>query len=81
MPNSDPEGWICVPFDLQRLIFNESHSHTLTSTIMKVDVVCEVTMTSSPNVLMTELRDVLYNQCIDVLLFIFYLSYGSDKGM
>ena len=37
----------------------------LTSVILIVDVVCDVAMTSSPNVLTTELRDVLYNQCID----------------
>ena len=44
---------------------NESHSYMLTSAILKVDVICDIAMTSSPNVLTTELRDVLYNQCID----------------
>ena len=43
---------------------NESPSYTLTSAILKVDVVYDV-MTSTPNVLTTELRDLLYNQCID----------------
>ena len=44
---------------------NESHSFTLTSAILKIDVVCDVTMTSTSKVLTTELRDLLYNQCID----------------
>ena len=37
----------------------ESHSYTLTSTILKVDVVCDATMTSTPNVFTTKLRDIL----------------------
>ena len=37
----------------------------LTSAILKFDVVCDVAITSTPNVLTTELRDLLYNQCID----------------
>ena len=36
----------------------------LMSAILKVDVVFDVLMTSTPNVLTTELRDLLYNQCI-----------------
>ena len=36
---------------------NESCFFTLTSSILKVDIVCDVAMTSTPNVLMTELRD------------------------
>ena len=40
---------------------NESRSCMLTSTILKFDVA----MTSTPNVLMTQLCDTLYNQCID----------------
>ena len=38
---------------------------TLTSAILKVDVVFDVAMMSTPNVLTTELRDLLSNQCID----------------
>ena len=34
---------------------NESRSYTLTSTILKVEVVCDVAMRSTPNVLTTEL--------------------------
>ena len=62
---------------------NGSHSYTLTSAILKVDVVCDVAMTSTSNFLMTELHDLLHNQYIDdnVLLFGFYLPHGSDKGM
>ena len=80
IPNSDPEGRIfqsapniydrfsfLYTFDLQLLNLTkesplcESHSHTLTSAILKVDVVCDVNF----NVLAIELRDLLYNQCID----------------
>ena len=61
---------------------NEPCSLTLMSAILKVDVVVDITMTSIPNILTTELRDFLYNQCIDnVLLFVFYPFHGSDKGM
>ena len=31
---------------------------------LKFDVICDVAMTSTPNVLTTELHDLLYNQCI-----------------
>ena len=48
-----------------RVEINKSHSYTLTSATLKVDVVCDVAIMSSPNVLMTELRDILYSQCID----------------
>ena len=44
---------------------NKSCSYTLMSAILKVDVVCDVAMTSTPNILTTELHDLLYNQCID----------------
>ena len=61
---------------------NESRSYTLTSAILKFDVICDVAMTSAPNVLTTELRDFLSNQCNDnVLFFDFYLSHVLDKGM
>ena len=38
---------------------------TLTSAILKVDVVFDVAMMSTPNVLTIKIRDLLYNQCID----------------
>ena len=63
---------------------NELRSYTLTSAILKFDVVCDVAMMSTPNVLTTELRDLLYNQCIGNtcwFVFYFYLSHGSDKGI
>ena len=44
---------------------NELRSYMLTSAILKVDVVCDVAMTSTPNILTTDLRDLLYNQYID----------------
>ena len=97
MPNSDPEGriFLSAPNNHDRLFFlhtfwspvldfnigvtiNEWCSYTLTSAILKGDIA----MTSTPNDLTTELRDLLYNQCIDnTLLFIFFLSHRSDKGM
>ena len=74
MPNSDPMGLIflsapnnhdgffflhtfCSPaFDFNvGVAINKSLSYTLTSAILKVDVA----LTSSPNVLMTELCDLL----------------------
>ena len=62
---------------------NESRSYTLTSAILKFDVVCDVAMSSTPNVLTTLLRDLLYNKCIDNTCChsFFYISHGSDKGM
>ena len=56
---------------------NESRYYTLTSVILKVDVVSDVAMTSTPNVLTTELRDLLQNQYSDntcCCKFIFFLS-------
>ena len=52
---------------------SELRSFMLESTILKVDVVCDVTMTSIPNVLTTELRDFLYNQCIDMCCYSFFI--------
>ena len=40
---------------------NESHSYMLTSAILKVDVVCDVAMTLTPNVLTKSLHGLLYN--------------------
>ena len=94
MLNSDPEGPIFLSvlflhtilspaFDFNvGVAINESCFFTLTSAILKVDVFCDVAMTSTPNVLTTELRDLLYNQCILTCCYSsFYLSHGSDKGM
>ena len=65
-PAFDFNVWVAI---------NESYSYTLTSAILKVDIVCIVAMTSTLNILTTELRDLLYNQCINnVLLFDFDLS-------
>ena len=44
---------------------NESRTYTLMFTILKVDIICDVALTSTPNVLTTELPDLLCNQCID----------------
>ena len=40
-------------------------SCSYTSAILKVDAVCDVTVTSTPNVLTKDLCDLLYNQCIN----------------
>ena len=47
-------------FGKVEVAINKSRSFTLTSAILEVEVVCDVTMTSTPNV-----GDLLYNQCID----------------
>ena len=54
------DSFSCILFDLQRLIQRVS----LMSPILKVDVICDIVMTSTQNVLTAELRDLLYNQCI-----------------
>ena len=57
---------------------NESPSYTLTSTILKFDV-CDVAMTSTPNVLTTELRDLLYNQYIGNTCFYSLFIYPTGR--
>ena len=47
---------------------NGSCSYTLTSAILKVDFVCDDTMTSTPRVCLNN-------------SYVSYLSYGLDKGM
>ena len=52
------------------------------SAILKVEVVCDVAMTSTPNVSTTELQTSYTTNVLKrVLLFVFSLSHGSDKGM
>ena len=58
---------------------NESHSYRLTSTILKVDVIYDVTMTSTPNILTLELHDLLYNQCIDNTCWYFIFIYPTGR--
>ena len=63
MPNSDPEGriFLSAPNNHDVFVFlhnvgvamNEPCSLTLTSTILEVDVICDITMTSVPIVLTT----------------------------
>ena len=55
---------------------NESRYYTLTSDLLKVDVICDVAMTNS-NSLTTELRDLLYLYWLHVLLFVFSSLEGS----
>ena len=69
-PNNHDRFFFLHTFWSQAFDFNlgvaidMSLSLKLPSAIMKVDV-CDVAMTSTPNFLTTELRDLLYNQCID----------------
>ena len=80
MPNSHPEGQILLSATNNHDRFFFMHTFwspafdfnagftinfMVTSTILKIDVECDVTMTSTSNILTTELRDLLYNQCID----------------
>ena len=57
---------------------SKSRSYTLASAILKIDVVCDVAMMSTPNVLTTELRDLLYNECIDNMCY-YSLLYPAPK--
>ena len=63
---------------------NELHSCKLTSAILKFDIVCDVVMTSTPNILTTDrvtwspIQPMYWQH---MLVFDFYLSHGSDKGM
>ena len=60
---------------------NEWRSYTLTSAILTVDVLCDVAMTSTPNVLMTELLDLLYNQYIDNTCCYSFFIYPTGRIM
>ena len=88
------QTFLCAPNNHDRFFFlhtlgsqdfntgitiNESHSYTLTSAILKVDIVCDVTMTSSPNVLTTKLLDLLYNQCIDNTCCYSFFIYPTGR--
>ena len=48
------------------------------SAMLKVDVVCDVAMTSTLNVLTTELRDLLYDQSIDNTCYSFFICRIRD---
>ena len=52
---------------------------TLTSAILKVDVVFDVAMMSTPNVCTTELRDRLYNQCINNTCYYSFFIYPMGR--
>ena len=60
---------------------NQSCSYMLMSTILKVDVICDVTMMSTPNIIMTELRDLLHNQHIDNICYSFLSIPLVNKDM
>ena len=57
----------------------ESRSYTLTSAILKVDIVYVVTMTSTPSFLTAELHDLLYNQCIGNTCCYSFLIYPTGR--
>ena len=58
---------------------NESRSFTWMSAILKVEVICDVTMTSIPNVLTTELHDLLYNKCNDNTCCYSFFIYTTGR--
>ena len=58
---------------------NKSHSYTLTSAILKVDIISNVAMTSSLNVLTMQLHDVQYNQCIDNTCCYSFFIYPTGR--
>ena len=58
---------------------NESHSYMLTSAILKVDVVCDIAMASTPYYLTTELSDLQYNQCIDNKCCYLFFIYPTSR--
>ena len=68
-------------FDLNvGVAMNESRSFALTSTKLKMDVVCGVAMTST-NILTTGLRDRLYDQYIDnTCCYSFFFLYVPRVG-
>ena len=51
----------------------------LMSAILEVDVVFDVLMTSTPNVLRTELCDLLYNQCIVNTYCYLFFTYPTGQ--
>ena len=80
MPNSDPEGriFLSAPNSHDRFFF----LHTSPAFDFNVGVainVCDVAMTSTPNVLATELRDLLYNQCIDSTGCYLFFIYPTGR--
>ena len=94
MPNSDPKGQIflsaqnnhdkffflhtfwSLAFDFNvGVAINELRSYMLTSALLKIDV----TMTSTPTILMTELPGLLYNQCIDDMCCYSFFIYPTRR--
>ena len=74
------DSFSCIPFDFNvGITINESRYYTLTSAILKFDVVCDVIMTSTTNVLTTELCDVLYNQYIGNTCCYSFFIIPSDR--
>ena len=51
----------------------------MTSAILKADVVCDFVMTSTPNVLTTELHDLLYNQYNDNMCSYSFFIYPTHR--
>ena len=58
---------------------NESLSYMLKSIILKVDIVCDAAMTSTHNVLMTEICDLLYIQCINNMCCYSFFIYPTGR--
>ena len=58
---------------------NELRSYTLTSAILKINVVCDDTMMLTPNVLTTELCDLLYNYCTENMCCYSFYIYSMGR--
>ena len=61
------------------MVSSDFNVDTFMCAISKFDVVCDVAMTSSPNVLTTQLRDILYSQCIGNTCSYSILSYSTGR--
>ena len=51
----------------------------MTSARLKDDVICDVAMTSTLDVVTTKLRDLLYNQCIDNTCRFSFFIYPTGR--
>ena len=69
-----------LAFDVNiEVAINEPRSFTLTSTILKFDVICDIALTSVPNVLTTSTWLAITTSVLcEVLLLAFYPSQVSD---
>ena len=95
MPNSDPEGqiFLSTPKNRDRFFFSHTFWFPVFDFSIAVAIlnesrwrqrnwkltICDVLMMSTPNVLTTELCDLLYNQCIDNSCCYSFLAHLSRR--